>query len=500
MNDSWKMIKYNNRCTLCLTLNKRTLNIFRTNLQYVYENLANLKVISETWMCFICHERLRQCYLLQQLAINTRGLIAQICEIDTKFESLLELSTSDTKIVCLAPPCKTQYYAAAIKTEPDETSGFHLNESEIKEDKNVETTNDYEDGEQNPGSSCADSEKKHLICDDDTLKVDRNNSRQTKKELFLIIEKLSPSIIAKFVRSSPEKGSDEHFEEGEFTSTSTKKIKQEVEEVVADTGFGRDDEQENSNDCEGQEHMDEASPDCYKQPYSSDVLLNKFGQKVNLKQNFAILPEDKPYRCVICLNKYKLRRSLRKHIKIHTEDKPYGCDVCLKKFSEKYQLRNHIRIHTGDKPYSCHVCLKRFNQKSYLKQHIESHNGGKPYSCDVCLKKFRLKHQLENHIRIHTGDKPYSCHVCLKKFNQKSKLKEHIKSHNGGKPYSCDVCLKKFKHKYSLKLHTRTHTGDKSYDCDVCLKKFYRKSNLESHIIIHTGDKPYGCHVCLKKF
>ncbi|XP_041970751.1 uncharacterized protein LOC121727138 [Aricia agestis] len=211
------MIKHNNRCTLCLSLNKRTLNIFRTNLQYVYENLANLKVGSETWMCFICHERLRQCHLLQQLAINTRGLIADVCEVDTKFESLLELSTSDTRIICLPSPCETQY-AAAIKTEPDETLEVHLNDTEMEEVEDVETTNDYnEDGEQNPGSSCADSEKNNLICDDDTSKVDRNNSRQTKKE---------------------------HFEEGEFTSTSTKKNKQEIEEVLGDTERRKEKENE----------------------------------------------------------------------------------------------------------------------------------------------------------------------------------------------------------------------------------------------------------------
>ncbi|XP_041976231.1 uncharacterized protein LOC121731004 isoform X2 [Aricia agestis] len=71
----------NSCCSICLFLNKRTINIYETDLQYVYENLANEKIKdSECWVCYICHTRLRQCHQLRQLVEWTRGLVDDVIQ------------------------------------------------------------------------------------------------------------------------------------------------------------------------------------------------------------------------------------------------------------------------------------------------------------------------------------------------------------------------------------------------------------------------------------
>ncbi|XP_041986111.1 uncharacterized protein LOC121738219 isoform X3 [Aricia agestis] len=117
-------------CSICLSINKRTINIYDTSLLHVYENLANFKITDvECWVCYICHTRLRQCHQLQQLAVQTRGLIDDIFQnkIEIKFgafKCLLELSPSRTKIIS---------NLSNIKQELDRELGFNYYDSALQD-------------------------------------------------------------------------------------------------------------------------------------------------------------------------------------------------------------------------------------------------------------------------------------------------------------------------------------------------------------------------------
>ncbi|XP_041986069.1 zinc finger protein 391-like isoform X4 [Aricia agestis] len=434
-------------CFICLATNRRTINIYGKNLQYVYETLANFKITDvECWVCYICHMRLRQCLQLQQLAVQTRGLIDDIFQnkIDIKFDgfgSLLKLSITKMKIVSKEPLSLQVKRETDGKTEQYDDNG-------IAEDEIREKSINYD--EEKPVIK---SEGIQESASDNVIQKSKAPKNQVEISQILNVEFVPPNVTYKQI----------------FGENSTEDIQIKLERIDEMEFTGVDHHKERDS-CGGRDDTE-----------ASD------GQK-------------KPFICHVCLKIFAWKSKLVRHMRTHTGERPFTCDVCFKKFPQLCQLKSHKQIHTGEKPHTCDICSKTFSQKSHLNNHKLTHTGEKPYSCVVCSKKFPRKSSLINHTLIHTGERPLSCQICSKKFTQTSELNRHTREHDGVKPFSCDVCSKKFTRKSNIDRHILTHTGYQPFGCDICTKRFASKSSLENHTLIHTGDKKYICHICGKKF
>ncbi|XP_041985926.1 zinc finger protein 347-like isoform X8 [Aricia agestis] len=401
-------------CCICLSTNKRTVNIYRMDLLYFYEQLANYKVRdSECWMCYICQTRLQQCHRLQQLAIQTRGLVDGLCRNKTDIDigaigSLLELSIYKKKNISTTHPT-----ADNIKEEPD-IKTEQYDEDEIIEEQTVENTNTYgEDYAPMLEFEDDDVSDSDAVCKQESLSVDRIDVWQGSR-LELKLVKLSQSVIDKYVRQSP---STQH------TAT---------EEHIGDKGK-----------CAGEQSVDNDDKKAQYKSHKEQLI------------------------CDVCLKMFPTKSRLLRHIRTHTGEKTYSCNICQKIFLRRAYLKEHLLIHTGEKPYNCDICQKKFTLRSNLERHLLIHTGEKPFNCNICQKKFLGKSDLKRHLLIHTGEKPYNCDICQKKFLGKSDLKRHLLIHTGEKPYNCDICQKKFLLRSHLKRHLLIHTGERPHNCNI---------------------------------
>ncbi|XP_041986058.1 zinc finger protein 62 homolog isoform X1 [Aricia agestis] len=592
-------------CSICLTLNKRTINIYGTHLQNVYEKLAEFEAKAELcylcyiccarlrqvanlqnevtsssqspktlvclviqnienetipyhvvltkkeplefdvqerrlepddvtikpdienseyvecWVCYICHTRLRQCQQLQQLAVQTRGLIDDIIQkkMDVKFEpfgSLLQLSTTKTKVT------DRTYKTSSIKQESDLQIAFNNKNGSRHEAENTQYELEVEGLSVESEDPLVNTQLPTNIVDDS---MSLKRSQSTIEDTSSICPVDQPAYL------------DKEWEA---------EIKLEVE-GVEDQSTEQDYELDNTNHGR-RDHTSETQSS--KHTRGCDVCYKKFKFKSDLLRHMRIHSNVKPFGCDICSRKFKSRHCLQRHMRIHIGDLPYGCHICpkkylfecdlqrhvrshrseelnnltsnenslyeagednvcnfcSKKFTNKGSLNRHIRIHTGDKPFVCHVCAKKFIEKSALDNHVLTHTGTKPFSCDICSKRFTLKLNLKRHSVVHTAKTQFNCDICTKKFRFKSTLKSHRRLHGGAriqernKPYSCDVCSEKFSHQRYLNAHAQIHASDKVFSCELCPKKFLRKTHLNRHSRSHTGDQPFTCDICARKF
>ncbi|XP_041986018.1 zinc finger protein OZF-like [Aricia agestis] len=381
-------------CYLCLSVNKRTINIFKTNLQCLYEKLADLKLTeNECWMCYICHTRLQQCLRLQQLAMQTRGLIDGVFQNKIKIEcgaikSLLELSQSKTKI----------------------TSETHTSSSCVKQEAVIDRP----------------------YVDDHNETQYASNSKEEKKCIKFEVQPVK----------------QEYLEGREQTAWPEQNLHAVMKIEIEALGTEQD-EQEIANDSEG------VNSQSHKKPLTCEVCLKTFTYKSQLVRHTIIHINEKPHNCDVCGKKFADKNNLKKHQRTHTGYKPYNCEVCSKKFIQRSALTNHMRTHTGEKPFSCDVCSKKFSMKPSLEIHMKIHTGDKPYSCDYCERKFIERSTLLNHIKTHTGEKPFMCDICSKKFSMRAALNNHMRTHTGDKPFSCEICFKNFSRTSHLSRHRK---------------------------------------------
>ena len=68
------------------------------------------------------------------------------------------------------------------------------------------------------------------------------------------------------------------------------------------------------------------------------------------------------------VGKHSLRKEPWKNIK------PYTCEICVKSFDQKVLMVKHERIHIGEKPYNCQVYGKSFVQKGNMEEHKRINN------------------------------------------------------------------------------------------------------------------------------
>ncbi|XP_041985677.1 zinc finger and SCAN domain-containing protein 5C-like isoform X3 [Aricia agestis] len=368
-------------CCICLSINKRTVNIYSTYLLYFYEQLANYKVRdSECWMCYICQTRLQQCHRLQQLAVQTRGLVDDLCQNKTHIDigaigSLLELSIYKKKNISTTHPT-----ADNITEEPD-IKTEQYNDDGIKEEPTVENTNKYgEDYATVLEFEDDDVSDSDAVCEQESLNVDHIDTWQGSRVLELKLVKLSQSVIDKYVRRS-------------LTTQHSA-----TEEHVGDKGECAGEQSVENNDKKAQYKS-------HKEQLSCDVCLKMFPTKSRLLRHIRA-HTGKTFSCNYCLKKFGNKRYLKIHIKRHTTEKRFTCDICNNKFTTKIDLKGHLVIHTGEKQFNCNICQKKFLRKRHLKEHMLIHTGEKPYNCDICQKKFRTKSNLKTHMLIHTSWKP----------------------------------------------------------------------------------------------
>ncbi|XP_041986017.1 zinc finger protein 771-like [Aricia agestis] len=452
----------NTFCYLCLAANRRTLNIYKTDLQYVYESLAYYKITDgECWMCYICHTRLQQCLRLQQLAVQTRGLIDGHNKINIDLKvlgSLLELSIYRTKNISIP------HYTSRDIQEPEAKNQLDLklestNDSVI--DHNVESSCDYEGYEQ----FFIEYDDPLLINDNckTDLPVDRNaSSNEVQSEVS--------QVNYEYVQQTP----------------TTHTIKEEYFEGLGSQNAARCTEQRSVEEM--QQHIE----------VEIEYLGNKRDANEQERDNLMESKshsKKKPHHCEVCSKTFTCRSLLLQHARKHTGEKPFRCHICQKEFTRKVNLNTHIETHSGLKPFSCHICPKKFAAKFNLSKHIRTHAFQKAFTCEVCQNKFSRKGYLKTHQLLHTGDKPFNCDICSRSFSQKKTLKYHILSHMNVKPYTCNVCHRKFAQKGDLNRHLRVHTGERPHGCHICHKKFSHKSNLKKHTLIHSNIKPFSCAI-----
>ncbi|XP_041986010.1 zinc finger protein 468-like isoform X2 [Aricia agestis] len=479
-------------CYLCLATNKRTFNIYKTDLQYFYESLAHYTVRdSECWMCYICHTRLQQCLRLQQLAVQTRGLVDGQNKIKIEFglfESLLELTTYKRKNISIAETTVDVKQEPDLKTEPDNYDG----KDEVEYLNNT-TYNDYEENDEAVIKFREDNQCGNGIRE--LLSADLN---ELGPVLRVNIVKLSQNEINKYVNQSPRRHQvTECLDDqaaAKYTDAQNKDDKEMTQKIEDKTG-----DEVIKQITNGKNGNSEARS-CSQKLQSCDGSSKKFVNKLKLLRKY-MKTHNIPYTCDYCLKEWKSKSRLLDHIKSVHVEKQFGCDICSKMFTNKAALFSHTIVHTGDRPFSCDICGKSFAHRSTLYNHNKHmHSGTKQFSCNICYRGFSLRSRLNEHMLIHTDENLLTCHICDKKLTKKVYLSEHIKIHTGETPYSCDICLEKFRGKKCLRKHIRMIHSNTSFSCDVCQKKFAYESNLKRHAKVHTYDQRHSCNMCPEEF
>ncbi|XP_065356991.1 zinc finger protein 184 [Calliphora vicina] len=139
----------------------------------------------------------------------------------------------------------------------------------------------------------------------------------------------------------------------------------------------------------------------------------------------------------------------------------YHCNDCGKSYSTFSGLTKHQQFHCPaaegnqvKKVFNCKNCDKTYVSLGALKMHIRTHTL--PCKCPICGKAFSRPWLLQGHIRTHTGEKPFSCQHCNRAFADRSNLRAHMQTHSDVKKYSCPSCTKSFSRMSLLGKHLQS--------------------------------------------
>ncbi|XP_041986053.1 zinc finger protein 268-like isoform X4 [Aricia agestis] len=361
------------RCSVCLSLNKRTINIYGTDLQNVYEKLAEFKAKAELcFLCYICHARLQQVANLQNIVTSSSQLPKTLVHLTTQN---IENETVQDHVVLVKQESLEFEDVQERHMEHDDVSIKDKIENSEYIDKIeiIENSIDYKVNEEKTINVYANA-KVETVQDSqvvDSIYTQQDQYVRQSPTTHLVLEDLkdwggqprgkdlmmfyfcTPAwksqlpktlvhlttqnienetvqdhvVLAKQEPLEFEDVQDRHMEHDDVP------IKAEIESRECRK---HEDERPNTDDCEGRGHASAAQ--------SSKT----------------------PHTCDICLKNYSTRRQLLRHMKTHTAELPFSCDTCSKNFSSKQVLIAHMSVHTGEKPFSCDICSKKFSHVAVI--------------------------------------------------------------------------------------------------------------------------------------
>ncbi|XP_041986007.1 zinc finger protein 250-like isoform X2 [Aricia agestis] len=549
-------------CYLCLSVNKRPFNVYKTDLQYIYEKLADTKVRDgECWMCYICRTRLLQCLRLQQLAVKTKGLADGAWEekikISGPFKSLVELSIHKETLI---------NEPSLIKPEPDK-KGLRAGLEEDKTQENakyVSTDTCHIEFEgpilPNDTTPCAKLQgigHVKIKQEIEDLGIEHDETQEYKNYAAtdtFHIEFEDPLLVkSKVSRTLVDDGKQNNARhESDITPCAKQAIEHvEIKQEIEDLGMGVIEQHQNVSEAQasGRKTLSREEELELKRRRNRERQRAYYHRWKDLKKKEKKIKKKEPKSNAERQKEFRRRRKIQKlggieenlvqcgpvenivHVTIqedhihsqqlinvqHTE-----CitpEVILQRSTEiprdgfvqdKTQENSKLAIDT------CHI---EFEGPLLPNDGGSNQDNARPKSDNTpiqqAIEHVEIKLEVEDlgveeneqatnvsEEQAYISEAQASGHKTLPSDIcwEPVTSTSQLQRHSD-KRFSCNICSKEYSQKHNLVKHILTHGDYKPFSCNVCSKRFYQKENLDTHMRIHGGEKTvFKCDVCEKTF
>ncbi|XP_052745998.1 zinc finger protein 420 [Bicyclus anynana] len=553
----WKTDEMNrNICRVCLTINTCTFMIGNTNLQNVYERIADVKLNASPelqYACYVCYARLKQCERLIRQAKLTEELLKETIINAEELQNAVKHQQCKLKIYSVVninvDPCEVQ-----TKVEEKEE---YLKEEDIKNEADLDLVerDTNEDSETEIRSDVESKVDKSSDSEDD-IPLRSIRSRVTKRDKLQKerSKKIKQNKDAKLEAKELHLDEKQQMEELMQRSKSLNYLNSPYKCDLCYRGF-RDPTAYSKHKDKHDLKSGHLECKICRLRYSSRQALNSHSMAahsrrficgscphISLTKNQAVVHErwhnGHQYPCKLCDKRFIKPTSYLSHMrKAHCNLSQHVCHKCGESFAGRHGLLMHMsKTHRHDDaepevvadPTSdsyCKECgiqfltLDAYNlhllSSQKHKQAVWKDNGSKCRICDKPVSQFdRTRHE-----RMHAKElKPrvadvvdaapptieIPCPQCSKTFTSRSKLQMHIRRMHLGQRYNrnvvCEVCGKHCTSNATLRYHQRAHTGERPYACALCAARFVSREHWRLHQRVHSGERPYACALCGHRF